>query len=172
MWFLFSLFNSLLWDENIFSNFERLGHSWELLACIAGVLLMERGSGCPFIMKQNPLWYGPRHAIALQWRHAFNRCDGVSNHQRLNSLLNRLFRRRSKKTQSSASLASVSGIHRRQLNSPHKGPVTRKMFRFDGVIINWFCCNNDTTKHQLPENVFWCNRGWRLFAPPESNRSD
>ena len=33
-----------------------------------------------------------------------------------------------RKHQSSASLAFVRGIHRRPMNSPHKGPVTRKMF--------------------------------------------
>ena len=38
-----------------------------------------------------------------------------------------------RKHQSSASLAFVWGIHRGPVNSPHKGPVTRKMFRFDGV---------------------------------------
>ena len=32
-----------------------------------------------------------------------------------------------RKHQSSASLAFVRGIHRRPVNSPHKGPVTRKM---------------------------------------------
>ena len=35
--------------------------------------------------------------------------------------------------QSSASLAFVWGIHRWPVNSPHKGPVTRKMFSFDDV---------------------------------------
>ena len=39
------------------------------------------------------------------------------------------------KHQSSASLAFVRGIHRRPVNSPHKGPVTRKMFPFDDVIM-------------------------------------
>ena len=34
---------------------------------------------------------------------------------------------------SSASLAFVRGIHRRPVNSPHKWPVTRKMFPFDDV---------------------------------------
>ena len=38
-----------------------------------------------------------------------------------------------RKHQSSVSLAFVRGIHRRQLNSPHKWPVTRKMFPFDDV---------------------------------------
>ena len=41
------------------------------------------------------------------------------------------------KHQSSASLAFVWGIHRRPVNSPHKWPVTRKMFPFDDVIMNY-----------------------------------
>ena len=39
-----------------------------------------------------------------------------------------------RKHQSSASLAFVRGIHRGPVNSPHKWPVTRKMFPFDDVI--------------------------------------
>ena len=42
-----------------------------------------------------------------------------------------------RKHQSSASLAFVWGIHQRPVNSPHKWPVTRKMFPFDDVIIVW-----------------------------------
>ena len=41
-----------------------------------------------------------------------------------------------RKHQSSASLAFVRGIHRGPVNSPHKCPVTRKMFLFDDVIMN------------------------------------
>ena len=37
--------------------------------------------------------------------------------------------------QSSASLAFVWGNHRGPVNSPHKWPVTRKMFPFDDVIM-------------------------------------
>ena len=40
-----------------------------------------------------------------------------------------------RKHQSSVSLAFVRGIHRRPVNSPHKGPVTRKMFPSDDVIM-------------------------------------
>ena len=40
-----------------------------------------------------------------------------------------------RKHQSSASLAFVWGIHRGPVNSPHKWPVTRKMFPFDDVIM-------------------------------------
>ena len=41
-----------------------------------------------------------------------------------------------RKHQSSASLAFVQGIHRSPVNSPHKWPVTRKMFPFDDVIMD------------------------------------
>ena len=40
-----------------------------------------------------------------------------------------------RKHQSSTSLAFVWGIHRGPVNSPHKGPVTLKMFSFDDVIM-------------------------------------
>ena len=66
----------------------------------------------------------------LRWRH--NGCDSVSNDQPRECLLRRAHQR---KHQSSASLAFVRGIHRRPVNSPHKWPVTRKMFPFDDVIM-------------------------------------
>ena len=40
-----------------------------------------------------------------------------------------------RKHQISASLAFVRGIHRGPVNSPHKWPVTQKMFPFDDVIM-------------------------------------
>ena len=70
---------------------------------------------------------------SLRWRH--NERDGVSNHQPHGCLLNRLFRRRSKKT----SKLRVTGLYVENspgpVNSPHKEPVTRKMFPFDDVIM-------------------------------------
>ena len=48
------------------------------------------------------------------------------------------------KHQSSASLAFVWGIHRGPVNSPHKWPVTRKMFPFDDVIM-WLPLHDDCT---------------------------
>ena len=45
------------------------------------------------------------------------------------------------KHQSSASLAFVWGNNRGPVNSPHKWPVTRKMFQFDDIIMvrrNWY----------------------------------
>ena len=41
-----------------------------------------------------------------------------------------------RKHQSSASLALVRGIYRWRVDSPHKEPVTRKIFPFDDVIMS------------------------------------
>ena len=54
-----------------------------------------------------------------------------------------------RKHQSSASLAFVRGIHRRPVNSPHKGPVTRKMFPFDDVIMSLSIILPTTQKSRL-----------------------
>ena len=40
-----------------------------------------------------------------------------------------------RKPQSSASLVFKRGIHRWSVNTPHRGPVTQKMFPFDDVIM-------------------------------------
>ena len=69
---------------------------------------------------------------ALQRRH--NEHDGVSNHQSHDCLLNRLFKRRSKKTSKIRVTGLCVGIHRWPVNSPHKWPVKRKMFPFDDVM--------------------------------------
>ena len=42
-----------------------------------------------------------------------------------------------RKYQSSSSLTSVRGNHRWPVNSPHKGPVTRKMIIFDDAIMSY-----------------------------------
>ena len=88
-----------------------------------------------------PLWnkeqvqpmYPIYSILSLHWRH--NDHDGVSTHQPHCCLLNRLFRCRSKKT----SKLRVTGLCVENspgpVNSPHKGPVTRKMFPFDDVIM-------------------------------------
>ena len=54
------------------------------------------------------------------------------------------------KHQSSASLAFVRGIHRWPVNSPHKGPVTRKMFPFDDVIM-------ETQEVGSTDLIFFCS---------------
>ena len=71
--------------------------------------------------------------LSLQW--SYNERDGVSNHRRLDCLLNRLFRGGSKKI----SKFRVTGLWEGNppVNSPYKGTVTRKMFAFDDVIM-WY----------------------------------
>ena len=69
---------------------------------------------------------------SLQWRH--NDHDSVSHH--LSVVYSIVYSgTRQRKPQSSALLAFVRVIHRSPVNSPHKGPVTRKMFPFDDVIM-------------------------------------
>ena len=41
-----------------------------------------------------------------------------------------------RKHQSYTSLAAVPEIHRRPVNFPHEGPITRNMFPFDDVIMS------------------------------------
>ena len=56
-----------------------------------------------------------------------------------------------RKHQSSASLAFVWGIHRGPVNSPHKWPVTRKMFPFDDVIMcKIICCGQSVIRENTP----------------------
>ena len=93
----------------------------------------------------------------LQWRH--NGCHGLPNHRRLNYLLNRWFSLKSRKT--SKLLVTglcVRGIHRSTVNSPHKGPVTRKMSPFDDVIMISSCCfsicSHDFPILNWPENLY------------------
>ena len=81
--------------------------------------------------------------IPLQWRH--NGRDSVSNQQPHDCLLSRLFRRRSKKIWKLALLAFLRGIRLGPVNSPHKGPVTRKRFPFDDVIMR--IGTNTVTNH-------------------------
>ena len=75
--------------------------------------------------------------ITLHWRH--NDHDGVSNHQPHGCLLNRLFRRISKKTSKLRVSGRCVGKSPGPVNSPHKGPITRKMLPFDDVIMPTPC---------------------------------
>ena len=62
-----------------------------------------------------------------------------------------------RKHQSSASLAFVRRIHRGPVNSPHKWPVTRKMFPFDDVIMSNKCthCNGKYIYTAENLSVLW-----------------
>ena len=69
----------------------------------------------------------------LQWCH--NECDGVSNNRRFDCMLTRLFRRTPKKTSNIPVTGIFQGTQRWLMDSPHEGPVTRKIFPIDDVIM-------------------------------------
>ena len=89
---------------------------------------------------QNQIHFICKIHTALQWHHDEHDC--VSNHQPCDCLLNRLFRHRWKKitkfrvTGLCAGNSSVTG------EFPVKWPVTRKMFSFDDVIMQFQAWNN------------------------------
>ena len=61
-----------------------------------------------------------------------------------------------RKQQSSASLSFVRGIHRWPVNSRYKGPVTRKMFPIDDVIMGCHCCDSIHRQiDRLFNNLLW-----------------
>ena len=80
---------------------------------------------------------------ALHWRR--NDHDGVSNHQP-HSLLNHLFRCRSKKTSKLRITDLCVGNSPGPVDSTHKGSIMRKMFPFDDIIMEcqiWGCSETD-----------------------------
>ena len=102
--------------------------------------------------------------FAWQWRH--NGRDGVSNYQHHHCLLNRLFTRRSKKTSKLRVTGLCAGNSPGPVNSPHKGPVTRKMFPTSSWISSFL--HNPMiirlvvtiSPHMLPSNSYLIH-GWQ-----------
>ena len=79
----------------------------------------------------------PFRDVALHWRHNYH--GGVSNHQPHDCLLNRIFSPTLKKTSKLRVTGLCAGNSPAPVNSPHKGPVTRKMLPFDDVIMEEVC---------------------------------
>ena len=102
-------------------------------------------------------------SCSLQWRH--NERDGVSSHS-LTIVYSTVYSGADqRKHQNSVSLAFVRGIHLWQVNSPHKGPVMRKMFQFDNVIM----ITNQWVEEEVPRWVDACpSHCWLhlALAPP------
>ena len=108
-------------------------------------------------------WINTRNT--LQWRH--NVRDNASYHQPNDCLLNVYSGADQRKHQSSASLAFVLGIHRWPVNSPHKWPVTRKMFPFDDVIMSNEMWNPSPLRDHIPDLSLTIT-GWRFFSWQQS----
>ena len=83
----------------------------------------------------------------LHWRH--NDRGGVSDHQPHDCLLSTLFRLRSKKTSKLRGTGLCAGNSPGPVNSPRKGPVTRKMFPFDDVIMKMSILSDSTNGYVL-----------------------
>ena len=116
------------------------------------------------VSKIGPWWYLITYAgtpsVTLHWRH--NDHDGVSNHQPHDCLLNRYSGSDQRKHQSSVLLAFGRGIHRGPVNSPHKWPVTRKMFPFDDVIMNLHdpCPSTNQQAYLSMHTLLWYILSW------------
>ena len=102
--------------------------------------------------------------IPLRWRH--NDHDGGSNHQPHGCLLNRLFRRKSKRTSKLRVSGLCVGNSPGPVNSPHKGPVTRKMFPFDDVIMHLDIVNMFEINYK---HIVMADFTWRSKASNNSN---
>ena len=89
--------------------------------------------------------------LPLPWHH--NGHDGVWNHQPHDCLLNRLFRRRSKKTSKLRVTGLCAGNSPGPVNSPHKWPVMRKICPFDDIIMALHFMNHEL--HQLSGKSDW-----------------
>ena len=113
----------------------------------------------------------------LQWLH--NGRDSVSNQQPHNCLLNRLFICRSKKTSKLRVAGLCAGNSPGTGDSPHKGPVTRKMFPFDDVIMSISVNGRQVSSPfaYFGKLTFYCvlqvasgNCNVRLFISAQGNR--
>ena len=82
---------------------------------------------------------GYEQSMSLQWR--YNERDGVSNHQRLDCLLNRVFKQNTKDPRH----WHLSGESTGDRWIPfYKGPVAPKIFTFDDVIMEYIFINTLT----------------------------
>ena len=120
-------------------------------------------------------WLPRRLSNSLQWRH--NGHNSVSNHQPHDCLLSRLFRCRSKKTSKLRVIGPCAGNLPGPVNSPHKWPVTRKMFPFDDVIMfkAWQSYTHTLSRslrdvtHRRPRGRIRCARsGWCWCRDPST----
>ena len=97
--------------------------------------------------------------MPLQWRH--NGRDCVSNHQPHDCLLNRLFRRRSKKTSKRRVTGLCAG------NSPGTGEFPAQMAsNVENVPIWWRHHDDIIINHLMSLGIFIANRTWCLFMLP------
>ena len=96
------------------------------------------------------------YPVTLQWRN--NERDGVPYHQPHHCLLNRLFRRRSKKTSKLRVTGLCAGNSPVTSEFPVEWSVTRKMFPF-----KWRHHAYNTFVRDLVADRDWFNQHWTLL---------
>ena len=101
--------------------------------------------------------------VTLQWRH--NERDSFSNHRCLDSLLNRLCRRRSKKTLRLCVIGLCEGNSPVLVNSPHKGPVTRKCLHLMTSSWKQSCVELLLEYSMGVRSISWLLISWRFASP-------
>ena len=97
-----------------------------------------------FTLAEGGHMHGPFHLFShqsrtispLRWRH--NDHDGVSNHQPHGCLLNRLFRRRSKKTSKRSITGLCVGNSPGWVNNREAGDFRRHRAQYDVILMNYF----------------------------------
>ena len=110
-----------------------------IMSSVWDSMMSKKNVGWPFYAAVQTPWYFASHGFilsrrwTLQWRH--NGLDGVSNHQPHHCLLSRLFGRGPKKTSKLPVTGHCAGNSPGTGDSPHKWPVTRKMFPSDDVVM-------------------------------------
>ena len=122
-----ALISTAVWRNRLLSR-SRRGWVIRSYSCMWCDYLYGKWTQCMFSWYNNNALAGVG-MVWLQWYH--NGRDGVSNHQPDDCLLNR----GSNKISKLRATGLCRRIHRWPVNSSHKGPVARKMFPFDDVII-------------------------------------
>ena len=116
-----------------------------------------------------------KSCLSLHRRH--NDHDGVSNHQPHGSLLNRLFRRRSKKTSKLRVTGLCVGNSPGPVNSPHKGPVTRKnvsiWWRHHDTVLyleSQIAWHFSVLNSLRPSDAYYLNQCWNIVNWTPGNK--
>ena len=127
------------------------------LQALNGFPFKSEGGRSQFFVSTNMIDIPEHHIICLQplrWHNV------VSNHRPFDCLFNSLCGLTSKKHLSPHYWPFVRGIHRWPVNSPHKGPVTRKKLPSDDVIMATFYLDKRSLFNPPP--IRFTNE-WKLY---------
>ena len=103
--------------------------------------------------RQAMILYQWNRISSLRWRH--NEPDGVSNHWRLDCLLNHLFRRKSKETSKLPVNGLCEGNPPVTGGSPHKAPIMRKMMTSLCILTICAAVNDQKFENEKFRCILW-----------------